>query len=198
MDSPVWIGADPGGKRNFGLAIVRRRRIETLCVSSAAAAMDEVLKNCDRTPSGVGVDSPLWWSATGSSDRNADKWIRTTYGLKGGHVQAGNSLQGAALIQGIMFVRLMRDAFPEVPVTETHPNALLAALGTSWELFGRRFGISESSGTKHERDAIISAVAAREGFEGRWSKDLATLRDEHERYPAASWIGPVNYWWPDT
>ena len=48
---------------------------------------------------------------------------------------------------------------------------------------------------EYERDALIGAVAAREGFEGRWSLDLTMTRSVSEQNPAY-WLSPVHYIWP--
>jgi hypothetical protein len=53
-----------------------------------------------------------------SSDREADRWIRKTYRIASGTVQTANSLRGAALVQGAMFVQRLREKFPGVPVTD--------------------------------------------------------------------------------
>ena len=50
--------------------------------------------------------------------------------------------------------------------------------------------------SEHERDALISAVAARKGFEGGWTRDLIERRYPSEQDPSESWLGPVNYFWP--
>ena len=39
------------------------------------------------------------------------------------------------------------------------------------------FSIKGIEENKHRQDALVSAVAAREGFEGRWSTDLGKKRD---------------------
>jgi hypothetical protein len=39
-----------------------------------------------------------------------------------------NSLWGSVLAQGMMFVAPIREVFPGVNVTETHPKALIVAL----------------------------------------------------------------------
>jgi predicted nuclease with RNAse H fold len=151
-------------------------------------------------PAGVGVDSPLWWSSGPSSDRQADQWLRRTYGFSGGQVQTVNSLRGAALIQGVMFVRRLRQLFPDVGVTETHPKTVWYALKVNnWDSFSRRFlaNVTIHPEQEHERDAIISAVAAREGFEGRWPKDLSTVRHPSEQDPLRFWLAPIHYFWPD-
>lgn len=56
----MWIGADPGGRNNFGLAFLDVNGT-AFCqtVSSANQAADAI----DFTPNGVGIDAPLWWSA---------------------------------------------------------------------------------------------------------------------------------------
>jgi hypothetical protein len=48
---------------------------------------------------------------------------------------------------------------------------------------------------EHQRDALISAVAAREGDSGRW-RDLSADRDPEELDPKRLWFGQVAYWWP--
>ena len=48
---------------------------------------------------------------------------------------------------------------------------------------------------EHERDAVIAAVCAREGFEGRWRTDLAKKRYACEQNPQAYWLAPMHYFW---
>ncbi len=196
MSTAVWIGADPGGKGTFGVAILRPdATFLAACVACAAEAVEFVSENCTSTPSGVGVDAPLWWSAGPSGDRQADQWLRRRYRLSGGQVQTSNSLRGAALVQGALFVSLIRTIYPAIPVTESHPKALLRAVaGNTWSEFCARFNLRCGNLTDHLRDAIVGAVAAREGFEGRWTHDLGVDRGEYEQDPLISWLGPVHYW----
>ncbi len=110
-----------------------------------------------------------------------------------------NSLRGAALVQGMMFVDRIRRLFPDVGVTETHPKAVMAALKLKrGDTFFKQFSVKVEMKNKqeHERDAIISAVAAREGFEKRWVNDLSSIRHESERDPSQYWLAPVHYFWP--
>jgi len=142
FSAKIWIGADPGGTGNFGLAILKSDgSVQTCCVNCADGAIDVVKEQVKVQPAGVGVDSPLWWSSGRSSDRQADQWLRRTYGLSGGQVQTANSLRGAALVQGAMFVHRVRQLFPDVGVTEAHPKAVLAALKVGWGDFSRQFSI---------------------------------------------------------
>src|SRR5574337_22601 len=191
----IWIGADPGGKGNFGLAILEcDGSAHSFCVDCADEAIQMVVQHVNSTSAGLGVDAPLWWSSGRSSDRQADQWLRDKYGFSGGQVQTANSLRGAALVQGAMFVQRMREHFPGVGVTETHPKAVLKALRvTSWGAFLKRFSVTVDirREQEHERDAVISAVAAREGFEGRWPNDLGITRYPSEQDPSTFWLAPI-------
>lgn len=150
-------------------------------------------------PAGIGVDAPLWWSSGAAGLRKADQWIRDEYHLPSRNVQAVNSLWGSVLAQGMMFVLRAREAFPGVNVTETHPKALLRALGRDkWNGYFKALETDATldSDPDHQRDAVISAVAAREGFEGRWTRDLTRDRYPSEQDPSNHWLGPVHYYWP--
>lgn len=198
-DAAVWIGADPGGKKNFGLAILAPDgSAQTWCVNCADEAVEVVVDRVKSAPAGVGIDAPLWWSSAGSSDRKADKWLRKTFHLRGGQVQTGNSLRGGVLIQGMMFAHRIRECFSGVRITESHPNAVLRALNMNWKGFCQEFKVSSTAQNKHEQDAVISAVAAREGFEGRWLKDLSANRHSSEQDPSRFWLAPIRYFWPET
>jgi hypothetical protein len=159
-----------------------------------------VLDDIDVHPVGVGIDAPMWWSSGPSSDRLADQWLRKRYKLSGGRVQTANSLRGAALVQGALFLERVRQRFPQVLATEVHPKVLLIALGGGWGAFCRRFGLRSTDGVvnEHERDAVIAAVAAREGFERRWTKDLSAERTKSEQDPSTYWLAPVQYFWPES
>lgn len=198
----VWVGADPGGKNNFGIALLNSSgATRSACVDCADQAIDwlQCAMQASTTVAGAGVDCPLWWSSGPSGGRSSDQWLRDTYRLSGGQVQASNSLKGAALVQGAMFVVRLRERFPSVPVTESHPKALLSALRIpSLDSFANQFGLKApiESASLHERDAVVSAVAAREGFEGRWAVDLTSHRGPSEQDPASYWLAPVHYFWP--
>jgi predicted nuclease with RNAse H fold len=190
----VWFGADPGGKLTFGVAILHDDgTFNTRVVSSA----DEALAWFKGVPRGIGIDAPLWWSSGRSSDRHADRFIRTTYRIASGTVQTANSLKGAVLVQGLMLAQRMRERFPFVPITEAHPKALLKAQGLgTWEAAAAVYGLSGLPASEHERDALLGAVAAREGVNGSWPNDLAATRLPSEQDPAALPHGPVHYYWP--
>jgi predicted nuclease with RNAse H fold len=197
--SRAWIGADPGGAGCFGICLLYADgSVTTANVDCADDAVTFVRGRLQNTPDGAAVDAPLWWSSGRSGDRCADRWLRERYGLTGGEVQAANSLRGAALVQGVMFVTRMREHYPDLPVTESHPKALLkVCYGGNWNRFARRFGVRWDAVGEHARDAIVAAVAAREGFGGRWPNDLSERRLAGEQDPKSYWLAPINYFWPE-
>ena len=145
----------------------------------------------------------MWWSAAKRGDRKADVCLRRKYGnASPGKVLAINSLYGAVLAQGAMLAVELRRRFPELPITEAHPGLFLRAWGRCFDESKRfdelkdHFDIHVEPGiSDHERDAVIAALAAREGFTGRWSCDLARKRFPEEQDPAAYWLAPMHYWW---
>ena len=198
-DGGIWVGADPGGKGDFGIAVLTDPgQLLISCVDCADEAVAFVQRHIEGEPSGIGVDAPLWWASGKSGDRYANQWLRRRYGLPGGQVQTANSLRGAALTQSAMFIQRMREIHRAMPVTESHPKALLKVLTQGdWVAFLDRFHLMVADTTEHERDALIAAIAAREGFEGRWSNDLSIKRLPSEQNPQSYWLAPVHYFWPE-
>lgn len=191
----IWFGADPGGEKAFGVAILREDgSFETATRSHA----DEALEWLQSEPAAAGIDAPLWWSSGKSSDRAADRFLRTEYSISAGTVQTANSLRGAALVQGAMLAIRLRERFPRLMITEAHPKALLKALDLmTSQSIADRFGlIGTMPAIEHERDALIGAVAAREGFLGGWRRDLTSIRLPSEQDPAKTLASPLFYWWP--
>lgn len=196
----VWIGADPGGTKNFGIAeLFADGATRTARVSSAREAAEWI----QGTPQGAGIDAPMWLSSAKRGDRRADHWLRCRYGnTSPGKVLAINSLYGAVLAQGAMFAVELRRRFSDLPITEAHPGLFLRARFPSvderqrFDELKRHFGIQAASEiSDHERDAVIAALAAREGFSGCWPRDLALNRLPAEQDPATYWLAPMHYWW---
>jgi hypothetical protein len=190
----TWYGADPGGIDSYGVAAIEDDgSFKTWLCSS----VDEALTKIDH-PTGLGIDCPLWWSSGAGGGRFADGWLRKTCRIPPGTIQSVNSLKGAVLIQSILLAMLLRKSYPKVSITESHPKALLRALGLrDWKAISDRFGLVGPDPTaEHDRDALIGAVAAREGSLGRWKLDLSLSLGPTEIDPKAAWFGEVHYWWP--
>ena len=193
-----WMGADPGGKGNFGLAFLDTtgKRLRCATVSSVDEAVELITST--GIPLGLGIDAPMWWSSCEGAGRKVDESIREKYGIHPGTVQSANSLRGAALVGGAMLAFRIRQKFPDTRITETHPKALLCALKIDEASFAKRFGISPDWKDEHQRDAAIGAVCAREGFERRWLSDLALQRNHSEQDPFSYWLAPMHYFWPES
>ncbi len=195
-EAGFWVGADPGGVNGFGLAFLDTSGgVECLTVSSVDEAVQRIAGR--GKPLGLGIDAPMWWSSRLGAGRMADERLRKKYSIRSGTVQAVNSLRGAALVGGAMLAFRVREKFPGTRITESHPKALLWALRLDGPGFAARFRICISWRNEHERDALVAAVCAREGFEERWTADLARDRHAAEQDPQAYWLAPMRYFWPE-
>lgn len=199
----TWIGADPGGAGKFGVAILHADNyVESIEVNCADDALEWIkLKLGATIPDAAGIDAPLWWSSGLSGLREADKKIRDAYlALEPRNVQAGNSLRGAVLVQGVLFAHLLRKSYPAIGLTETHPKALIRGWGRD-NIEGLIAQVTTTvtldDVKDHMRDALISAVVAREGFSGTWSHDLFCDLPVSELNPSSGWVPPINYFWPE-
>ena len=197
----IWLGADPGGNRAFGVAIVRGDALVSGIVSSVDEALDFYRSHLKGSaPSAAGIDAPLWWSSGRSGGRKVDCSLRQRYSLTGGQVQQTNSLRGAAVLQAAMLIVRLRTAYPGLLITETHPKALLrGAFGDNFPGFAQKFGLTVTPQTEHERDAAIGAIAARQAFSSprAWKHDLSLDRYPAEQDPKSYWLAPVSYIWPE-
>lgn len=196
----AWFGADPGGVKNksFGLAELHADgSFKTECCSS----VDEAVAWIDQ-PDAVGIDCPLWWSSAAGGGRAVDRWLRDTYKISSGTVQSVNSLRGAVVVQGVLLAMCLRRQWPNVLITEAHPKALLKALKLDgWTSIAREFELSgpdPAARSDHERDALLCAVAAREGARQKWRDLSLDPRPASELDPQQPAFGPVSYWWPRT
>jgi hypothetical protein len=103
-----------------------------------------------------------------------------------------------------MFAVRLRERYHHhrVLITEAHPKAVLRFLGLpldldKWVEIQKHFDLKGNvPPSEHERDAVIAAVAARDGMRGVWSRDLSVKRCASELDPKQMWFGEVNYFWP--
>lgn len=98
-----------------------------------------------------------------------------------------------------MFDSCLRERFPGVGVAEAHSKVLAKALAKAlggWDSTGLAKLGRITAMLEHERDATLAAMAAREGFVGRWPRDLSIDRYPSEHDPKAYWLAPVSYFWP--
>ena len=204
------IGYDPGGKGKHGVAQATVRDGEILNVTTTTFnAVEDVvaliLKN--GTPLGLGVDTLTCWATGPSGWRPADRWLRQHYDYVKNSVAAPNSLYGAMSINGMAMLVAVRQAFPNVFVTETHPKMLYYAQhnerydynGPTISVMNKRLsqvlGVDVAPRNEHEWDAAISTLAVVNGLNGSWTRDLHALPtnpDERLVHPC----GSTAYVWP--
>ena len=200
MSSDIWIGVDPGGKGNFGVALLRSETAAMTCaVDNTDQALGWVIQEVDgEAPQAAGIDAPIWWSSGSSGLRDADRRLHARY--PAAHILAVNSLWGSVLVQGVLVAHLLRDRFSSIGLTEAHPKAVLLALGRDfWEQKFRAIqsDVSLDDSEDNQRDALIAAFAAREGFRRAWPEDLFAKLQVSEQNPSSRWLAPVHYYWPE-
>lgn len=131
----ILLGLDPGGTGNFGWCITQYTAVmpmTPLACGLTNNASQAIRYALDAIPEGstlvsAGIDAPLFWSKTGH--RNADLTVRHAIKQAGaphvsGTVQDINSLRGACLIQGMLAALELRERFPNLPITESHPKVV--------------------------------------------------------------------------
>lgn len=208
------VGFDPGGKGQFGWCVLERRArkvprlIATGLADHAGAAVNEVKDIAGRkSVAAAAIDSPLYW--TFAASREADRLIRSAIRARGalspgGTVQQVNSLRGACLSQGILAAHLLRQKWPEIRLTESHPKALLWLLGIA--TVRRRppairvrhldalVKCGDNVACEHRRDAILGAIAADQMLMA--SPDWVNLVDREEVSAVFTPIRDIEYWMP--
>ena len=210
----VVLGFDPGGEGNFGWAVCNDQDnglqvLDAGVADHARGALEKSLKALPKEGMvvGAGIDAPMFWVFDGS--READRRIRAIIRRlgapsPGGTVQHFNSLRGACVIQGLLVLKLLRQLYPYLPVTEAHPKALLWFMDIAKKDFGpamvRLNDIKEIYVTRaeirseDERDAVLGAFTAQAMVRNRsgW-EDLL----EFERDPVLAEKPPISYWMPE-
>jgi hypothetical protein len=158
-----FIGFDPGGKKAFGWAVVEATPrglsfIDGGVVTGALNAVASASAAITGAPAGIGIDAPLFWVSDG--DRNADLQVRAlvcSAGGQSGTVSHVNSLRGACLVQGVLVAKLSQERWPDAPITESHPKALLRLSAAAQKFISApKF----RTVAEHVRDAALGAYAA--------------------------------------
>jgi hypothetical protein len=200
------LGFDPGGADNNGVAILRpgeQPSTMTATVASVDHAIDWFAEQASAEfPVGAGIDTFLFWETGPAGWRKADRVLQDEYPQVRLSVLSSNSAHGSMAVQGMALAMRLRELYPCIALTETHPKVLHLALrktrydwgldANTWLLTNIGCGPECQPANEHEWDALISAWASYQGITGRWTRNLAALSMNPLR-PA----GPVDYWWPD-
>lgn len=206
----VLLGFDPGGLEAFGWCVVEDaeelplRFLEGGIAQGARDAFEAVVEHSDVLA--AGIDSPLFWTTSG---RRVDSVLRdelkTRAPSAAGTVQAVNSLRGACLVQGVLLAMLLRERWPGLRISESHPKAYLWLKGdASRDCHPRSVRLASLDSVSsippdiqpddHVRDSAIAALSAWAMIHEppRW-RDLF-LQEENPYMP----IGPpLGYWMPE-
>ena len=124
------VGYDPGGNGNHGFARATVRDGDIVCVTTKTLqTAKDVVRSILEIESllGLGIDTLTCWSAGRSGWRPADRWLRQQFLAVKPAIVAPNSLFGAMSVNGMAVQVTVRQALPDIFVTETHPKVLYYA-----------------------------------------------------------------------
>lgn len=131
-----YLGYDPGGNDGHGVASFR---------VDQSGHITETQSDTRRTVQGVldwfhgtvghlgsvravGIDTLTYWSSRDSGWRDADEWLRKRYENASASVVALNSMYSSMSVNGMFVLLRLREVYPGLYVTETHPKVLHFAL----------------------------------------------------------------------
>ena len=207
-----FLGYDPGGDGNHGVAVLRvdAGKPSSVEVTTLQTAED-ALRFFERQRNGpaIGIDTLTCWSTGPGGWRPADRWLRENYPKVRNSVVTPNGLFGSMGLNGPSVLLTLRNATPCLMATETHPKVLHCHFSNERydflghhdrmnALLARLLHLAITVITEHAWDAAISAYAAYVGYVREWSLDL---HDEYRFRPAENerivWpCGQTHYFWP--
>ena len=204
------VGYDPGGngKHGFARARVRDGEIVSVTTKTLRHAEDVIASILEiETLVGLGIDTLTCWGTGRSGWRPADCSLRQRYPAVKKSIVAPNSLYGAMCLNGMAVLLTVRQAFPGIFVTETHPKVLYyAKCNQRYDYNGpntsdinkclrRLLGVDVTPQNEHEWDAAISILPVVRGLHGSWRDlhNLPTKSGERLVHPC----GETTYMWPE-
>lgn len=204
------IGYDPGGNGKHGVACAAIQDGNILNVTTSTfPAVEDVIALIlnSKTPLGIGVDTLTCWATGASGWRPADRWLRKRYDCLRNSVAAPNSLYGSMCVSGMALLVVVRQAFPQLFVTETHPKVLYYELhrerydynGPKKALMDKSLsqllGVEVAPRNDHEWDAAVSTLPVLRGLDGSWPRNLHALPMDCDGR-LISPCGKTAYVWP--
>lgn len=212
----IVLGFDPGGQGKFGCAAIDTvRNSVTACRSeSVDQAIDWALKATDGFEVyAAGIDTLLCWQSTAAGWRGADEYLKSRYPKCSNSVASANSLYGAMSVQGAVLAYRLREIWPGLFLTETHPKVLWHCLQKGTEYPRQKTWETGASSTvrdwlsdkgfigeihnEDEFDAVISAWAASQAYSANWKRDLFQINAANQTSGNISVVPDVHYFWPE-
>lgn len=209
----MYFGFDPGGIGAFGCALLDSANSSLSCatVLSVDEAVCWARRSIHEAPIAAGIDTLLFWQSTKSGWRGADQYLRRKYPECRNSVVSSNGLYGSMSVQGAVLAARLRQVWPEIGLTETHPKVLWHSLnGSSYpRIWSEQGGLVVQEwlakaklkhceiSDDHQFDAALSAWAAYSGFSGAWVRDLFIETAEGQQAENVSLVPDVKYMWPE-
>ena len=181
------VGYDPGGngKHGFARATVRDGEIVSVTTKTLRHAEDVIASILEiEEPLGLGIDTLTCWGTGRSGWRPADYWLRDRYRDVQKAIVAPAGLFGAMSVNGMAVLVTVRQALPDIFVTETHPKVLY------YERCKQRYDYSGQKRIRHER--VPELLARRQGRTSERARVGRRDLDSPGR-PSTSWVmaGPA-------
>jgi Protein of unknown function (DUF429) len=212
----IFLGFDPGGKNKFGCAMLNpaTKMIAATRAKSVEHALEwAVNKSLGEEVAAAGIDTLLFWQTTTAGWRGADEYLKDTYRECRNSVSSSNSLYGAMAVQGAVLAWKLREKWPTVFLTETHPKVLWHCIQKSVEYPRADLWQGEAPSTvgdwllaekltgeiqnEDEFDAVLSAWAALQAYSKNWSRDLCLIKAVGQKSDNISLVPDVHYFWPE-
>jgi hypothetical protein len=199
-----FLGYDPGGTGCNGVAAIWTEGgqpvgASTALLPNAEACIEWLIGQANHTlPDGLGIDT-LTVLCTGVSGwRPADDALRNAYGPVRLSVASPNSPYGTMGLNGLTVARVLRQQWPHLVISETHPKVLYFALVRNAWAYGQALAAMNSAllgwlglesrqvvgglDSEHEWDALVSAFAVMQGVVHNWQVDLHRLPVDPTRH----------------
>jgi hypothetical protein len=145
--SGAFLGVDPGGSHNFGVAMLDGINATATTVSSIAGAIARATLECgSKTPIAAGIDTMLHWCDGPGGWRPVDMRLRAAYPAAQSSIISPNSLYGSMGIGGMGYNEPDRRACRRRPPSQSprRPDQAWSAClwRRSWASSLRRCGPS--------------------------------------------------------
>ena len=200
MKSAKFLGYDPGGMGNNGVAVAE--------IAEDGSFLHEFTQDCDvvrdvyewlkLNSSGavaLGIDTLLAWSIDAS--RTCDDELRNKYREKcrneKGRVLQQASIWGSVAIHGVLVAKEAQRM--EIPIFESHPTLLVCAIKGVDEQSENLLRAYNNKKSPHQADALVAAWCASRWCFGKWKEDLYLKTGQKGlHFPA----GEAVYPWPES
>ncbi|MBT1159073.1 DUF429 domain-containing protein [Aminobacter anthyllidis] len=211
----IILGFDPGGEKKFGCVIMdlEGNSLDSYIAESVDDAIAWTFKSVGGAqPVAAGIDTLLFWQSTKSGWRGADQYLRSAYPACRSSILCANGLYGSMSVQGAVLAHRLRQKWPKILLTETHPKVLWHHITAGAE-YPRNWqdGVPEpvaswlqrseidapSIAGEDEFDALLSAWAAGQAYKKNWTRDLSELPASNQNSENIYLVQDINYFWPD-